>query len=467
VRQLEAMVNQLSAQMQAISGSAAAPTAPAAGSAPARPSTPAASPGQSLPYNPPVSPRFSSPATLDNLKAHTSFGPGFEIRTDDDEFIFQFHNLTQFEYRGYEQGGQATSRDSFLFPRQWFIFSGRAGRPFGYFVSLANAFDVVSILDVFVDVDYDPRLRFRFGRYKTPFTYEFPVEPVQGLVVPERSLFFNNFGQNRDDGVMAFGQLFDRYIDYAVSIGNGTRNGFVALQNSKKVSAYLNLHPFGKAEGSLLENFNIGGSVYAGESQQVAIPLTFRTVVPTTGNSVAGVPFLGLNNNVRESGFTALWDLHVAWFYKQWAFIGEWGSGREDYALSSSLWNRIPVPVEGYYLQGSYLLTGETRSSIGIVKPISPFDIRKGQYGTGAIEPYFRYEFLDIGKQVFTQGFADPNQWANRVWQTWVGVNWHMTQYMKVYFGWNHAEFNQPVIFAPGRRQLTSDEFLLRLQLYF
>jgi phosphate-selective porin OprO and OprP len=266
---------------------------------------------------------------------------------------------------------------------------------------------------------------------------------------------------------MAFGRLFDGQIDYAAMIGNGSRNTLVPLQDSKKVSGFLNWRPFGKAEGSLLENFNIGGSVYAGESQQVALPQTLRTVVPTTGNAVAGVPFLGFNNNVRESGFTAMWDLHLAWYYKQWQFIGEWGSGVQDYALTSSLFNRVRVPVQSFYLQTSYMLTGETRSGTGIVKPLHPFDIRKGQFGTGAIEPFFRYEHMDIGNQVFTQGLADQNLWTNSLFMTWVGVNWHMTQYVKVYFGWNHADFGQPVTFAPNRRQSTSDMFLLRFQLYF
>ena len=187
-----------------------------------------AAPGQSLPAEPAPSARFDIPATLESKKANVKFGPGFEIRTDDDEYIFQFHNLTQFEYRGYQQGGQTPGPRHLHFPRQWFMFSGRITKPIGYFVSLANGFDTVSLLDVFLDFDFDPRLRLRVGRFKTPFTYEFFVEPVQGLIIPERSLFFNNFGQNRDLGVMAFGRLFDNTLDYAAGIFNGTRNGFVA-----------------------------------------------------------------------------------------------------------------------------------------------------------------------------------------------------------------------------------------------
>ena len=427
----------------------------------------ASAPGQSLPPNPAPSRRFDMPATLDNKPGKVKFGPGFEIRTDDDEYVFQFHNLTQFEFRGYTQAGQANVHNTFDFPRQWFMFSGRVTKPVGYFVSMAHGFDALSILDVFVDFDIDPKARFRAGRFKTPFTYEFFVEPVQGLVVPERSIFFNNFAQNRDLGIMGFGRLMNGKLDYAYGFFNGTRNGVIDLDNAKAVAGFFNYRPFGNATDSLLENLNIGGSVFAGNQDHVALPQTLRTIVPTAGSSIIGVPFLSFNNNVREEGFDAFWDLHAAYYYKQLAVIGEWASGRNEYALSENLQNRTRVPINSYYVQASYLLTGETRSSIGILKPRNPVTFKPGNSGLGAWEPYARYEYLDISQNVFSAGFSDPNLWTNRVQQTWVGMNWHLTQYVKMYFGWNHAMFGDPVIFSPGRRQLTSDMFLWRLQLYF
>jgi phosphate-selective porin OprO and OprP len=476
IQQLESMVKTLSTKVGQRRGPSGPGTAAPNTGTPATATAPSAmggagAPDQSLPPDPPPAPRFNMPATLENLPGKVKFGPGFEIRTNDDEYIFQFHNLTQFDYRGYQQGGQTPVRDTFFIPRQWFMFSGRLTQPIGYFVSFANNISSWNILDVFADVDIDPRLRFRIGRFKTPFTYEFLVEPIQGLVVPERSIFFNNFGQNRDEGIMPFGRLFNNKVDYAGGIFNGTRNGFLAQQDGKFTSWFINYRPFGDEENTLLENFNIGGSVFAGNMAQAPIPGTsaapFRTVVPTTGDTTIGVPFLTLNNNVRQSGPMAFWDLHLAYFYRQLAVIGEWGSGYQDYALASSLRARTKVPVEAFYIQASYFLTGETRSSLGIVKPNHPFDLRKGKFGTGAIEPFFRYEYLDIGSQVFTNGLADPNLWANRVFQTHVGVNWHLTQYIKLYFDWNHAEFNEPVLFAPGRRQKTSDMALIRVQIFF
>ncbi len=488
IRQLEGMVNKLATQVNKLSppatpasataGGTSGGTAPnpdgggtptATGTGGAAPSATggASAPGQSLPPNPPSSKRFNSPATLESKKATARFGPGFEIRTEDDEFIFQFHNLTQFDYRGYQQGGQDPVHDTFTFPRQWFMFSGRITKPFGYFVSLANGFDTFSILDVFVDYDYDPKLRIRAGRFKTPFTYEFLVEPVQGLIIPERSLFFNNFAQNRDLGVMAYGRILNNQVDYAVGLFNGTRNGFVDSNDAKNVSAFLNWKPFGDEENTLFENLNIGGSVFAGRRNNLPAPNVLRTIVPIAGNAVAGTPFLAFNADAREVGYQAFWDLHIAYFYKQLAVIAEWGSGFQNYAPSSQVGNKTKIPVQSFYVEAGYLLTGETRSSVGIVKPNRPFDLRKGKFGPGAWELVGRYDYLDVGNEVFTRGFADPNLWTNSISMTDLGMNWHLNQYVKMYFDWQHSIFGDPVQFAPGRLQKTSDLFWVRLQLYF
>ena len=84
--------------------------------------------------------------------------------------------------------------------------------------------------------------------------------------------FFNNFGLNRDLGVMGYGRLFDNKFEYAAGIFNGSRNGFVAPTDNKFFAGYVNFKPFVNAEGSVFENFNIGGSVLEGNEQIVPIP---------------------------------------------------------------------------------------------------------------------------------------------------------------------------------------------------
>lgn len=491
IRQLEGMVNQLSGQFQQMQ---AAPRGGAAGTggAPGSTNGPTAgggpggsgvnartdqgtssgplAPGQSPPPNPAPSARFQMPPPNRNDPVTAKFGPGFEFKTADEEYVLQFHNLTQIEFRGYQQGGQSPVHDTFAIPRQWFMFSGRITKPIEYFVSFQEPFDAILPLDIFLNFHYDDRLQARVGRFKTPFTYEFYTLPIQGLINPERSLFFNNFALNREVGAMLWGRLFNKTTDYAAGLFNQTQNGFLDTSDGKAFLGYLNVKPFNNDKDSLLENLNIGGSVDVGDqfSGNVGpVPQVLRTAIATTGNQIIGVPFLTFNNNVRQAGQHTLWSLHAAYYYKQLSIIGEWQSGFQDYALANNLNNRTRLPIDSFYVQAGYFLTGETVSQRGSVKPLRPFDLRKGKRGPGAWELTGRYNYLSVGREVFSNGLADQNLWTNNLYLTDVGLNWSWNQYLKMYFTWEHAGFGNPVSFAPGRLQATSDMFWVRWQLYF
>ena len=484
IQQLEAMMQQMSAQIgqggPGLGGSGPI-TTPTTNTVPpgATPggNTPTAvpsgkgplAPGQSSPPNPPPSARFRMPATTINNPLTGIFGPGFQVTTEDEEFVLQFHDLTQIEFRGYQQGGQNPTHDTFALPRQWWMFSGRITKPWEYFLSFQNGFDTFTGLDMFLNAHYDDRVQVKMGRFKTPFTYEFYTEPIQGLIQPERSLFFNNFALNRSVGGMVWGRLFNTTapLDYAVGIFNGDRNSFLASSDAKNVLAYLNWRPFALLEGSAVENFVLGGSVMEGSETNVPNPATFRTVVATAGNAVNGVPFLSFNANARESGARAFWDLHAAWYYQQLSLIAEWQSGYQDYALTTNLAAHDRIGVESYYVQAGYFITGETVSGRNVVKPLRDFDIRKGKRGPGAIELAGRFNSLNLTKNIFSSGLADGNIWTNNLYTTDLGFNWYINQYIKVYFTWQHAVFGNPVQYNANAMQKTSDLFLLRFQLYF
>ena len=420
--------------------------------------------GSLSPTAPTPSARFNMPAPNQSIPLKARFGPGFELMTEDEEYQFQFHDLTQVEYKGYLQGNQNPVVDSFDIPRQWWIFSGRLTKPIEYFAVPAFGFNNVNLLDAFINIHYDDRIQFKVGRFKTPFTYEFYSLPINGLISPERSLFFNNFGLNRDIGGQVWGQFFEKRLDYAVGIFNGNPNSYLDTNDSKDVAAFLNFRPFGNQKGSLLENFNFGGSTNFGNRNGSPIPNVLRT---TAGNATSGESFLAYNQDVRESGDRAMWDLHAALYYKHLSLLSEWGSGFQNLAHLANLGNHSRVPVDSFYVQGGYFITGETVSARGALKPLRPFDLRKGKRGPGAIELTSRYDLLQIGQQVFDRGFADPNLWSNRVYTINAGINWYPTQYTKVYLGWEHTEYGDPVQYRPGALQLTNNLFWLRFQVYF
>ena len=79
-------------------------------------------------------------------------------------------------------------------------------------------------------------------------------------------------------------------------------------------------------------------------------------------------------------------------------------------------------------VQAGYLLTGETRSSVGIVKPLHPLDPRPGHFGLGAFELTGRYDYLNVGREAFTLKSAicrsDQNQRLFQQVDTKDGTSW-------------------------------------------
>ena len=412
------------------------------------------------------------PYTPKLVKGYAGVGPGFVISSDDDEYQLQFHNLTQFELRQYNNQNMNPTKSGFGFPRQWLIFNGRLTKPIEYFVATNWGFTNLSLLDAFINIHYDDRIQWKFGRFKTPYSYEFYAEPINGLISPERSIFFNNYGPNRDLGAMVWGQVFDKTTDYAVGVFNGVRNGQVDNNNAKDVIAYFNSRPLEKSGIDLLKYWNVGGSTSYNVYNGVARPEVFRTNVPYPGDPSVSPLWMQLNPGVQNFGSEKLWSMHSAWFYKSASVIGEWYGGYETYAKTASLMKGTHVPNSGWYMQAGYFLTGEQVTSRGMVQPLHNFN-PKNWSGIGAVEMSFRWADMNVDKSVFN--FASEQRWTSNTNVVDLGVNWYWNNNIKFYLGWQKAMFGQPIQAAPGINpsaspsywMSSSDMFWLRAQLYY
>jgi phosphate-selective porin OprO and OprP len=58
---------------------------------------------------------------------------------------------------------------------------------------------------------------------------------------------------------------------------------------------------------------------------------------------------------------------------------------------------------------------------------------------------------------------------GNRLFMTDVGITWHMTQYVKMFFDWNHVEYNNPVTLNTqnGKTGNQNNALWWRPQLFF
>ncbi|WP_337173985.1 porin [Paludisphaera sp.] len=419
-------------------------------------------------------PGLSTIAAPSRLPLESHFGPGFQFQTPDEEFLLQVHVQSQIEARVWgDPNGGAPFRDGFYLPRQRIFFNGRITRPIEYVFSLNRGFGELNILETFLNFHPDDRFQVRFGRYFTPLGYDqFAVRNLW-LPTPERSLFTTNLGTNRQVGLMGWGFLFDKRLDYAAGVFTGPRNSFEDVNNAKDFMGYLNARPFQASERfPALRNWNVGGSVSHGRQDQPAVPLAFRVGATAPTNApqadLAAAPFLRLNRDVMERGPRLLGSVHSAYFNKGLSVIGEWNYGHAGYA-SPVLGTSADVPISGFYVTGAYFLTGEHVDRRAMVAPLRPVtaagdDRRRG---IGAWELVGRYSRLSLGRQIFDAGLADPEVWSSGAATYEAGLNWYWNEHLKVYMFWLRGDFDDPVRYGALDSRDGVDMFWMRFQLYY
>jgi phosphate-selective porin OprO and OprP len=403
---------------------------------------------------------------------------GYEFATRDGEVSTRIRYLVQADARFFNPSNENPVTSGFYLPRARLYFDGHITKPVEYQLSFQQAYDNFNLLNAFLNFNYDKRFQVRFGRFKTPYTYEFYKINVWDLNAPERSLYNVNFALNRQLGGTLSGELFNDRMEYVVGAFNGQRNSYQPFKNTPDVVALLNFVPFQQVEQeswlSVFRNLNFGGSGAFGVENNPLVPAVLRTSANASAATIdsssaynsANVPFLAFNDNVRERGARALWEMHLAYFYQGLTLLGAWDSGFESWAMGISGPRPVRVPVNGYFVQAAYIVTGETRTETGLIDPIHPFDIRPGRFGIGAIEPTARFSEVTVGRQIFTSGFADPNLWSNRADMVDVGVNWYLNRSVKIYCGWEYSIFGQPVYYSPDHFSKTNGTFWLRFQVY-
>jgi len=391
--------------------------------------------------------------------------------SDDGEWTLNFHNETQLDIRTYAQHHSSpVNQVGFYIPRMRMIFNGRLTKPIEYNISINKGLGSLDLLDAYLNLNYDPRFQVQFGRYRVPFTYDWYALSNQFLSTPERSVFALNLGYNRNVGAMLHGELLEERVDYAVAVVNGPRNSYYDSNSAKDVLGYVNIRPFHNNPNlQIFRNLNVGASVGFGHQNQNANPVAFRTSTSASGsagNFDAAPSFLELNDNVREMGQREQWEVHLAYYYKQLTVMAALDRGLNTYGFSNAP-GSVPVHAKAWHAQFGYFLTGEEIRRRTFVDVLRPFDLRAGKRGPGAWELQARYDHFQLSSNVFTGGLADSTVWTNSVNTVDVGLNWYLNRYIKIDFDWQHCSYGDPVQYAPGKTNTSSDLFWVRFQNYF
>jgi phosphate-selective porin OprO/OprP len=193
---------------------------------------------------------------------------------------------------------------------------------------------------------------------------------------------------------------------------------------------------------NMKSNFQLGASAarIINEPDR-SLSIGDRPETRVDGTRLVGFGFSNLPAAVGASS-ASLFGLEGAMNYGPLSLQGEYfhyNLERTNAALRDPSFN-------GWYLQGSYVLTGEMRpyvagsAAFGAPSPRNPF--RPGSNGWGAWELKARYSVNDLNAFTF-----DPNP-ANRVRggeQTIIsaGVNWYLNRNVRWLFDYSHVDVNR------------------------
>jgi phosphate-selective porin OprO/OprP len=406
---------------------------------------------------------------------------GFILHSADDRFNLRFTGQIQGDYRAFLDARDYTDLDTFLVRRARL---GIEADMFKYFefrllpdFSNNQAPGVnasARIQDAYINIHYWHAFQVEAGKFKQPFSYE---QLIQDRFVPtvERSLI-DQLVPSRDEGIMIHGQnLFRDHFDYAISVSNGEINGDNDTGKNKDLVARLAVRPFDEDFfWEFLHGLQLGIAGTTGEENEPVSPNVLRT--PAT------VLFFQFNSSVRADGLRNRWSPEVTYFNGSLGFAAQYFHQQQDlqpvFAGPGSQYH-LDIPFDGFYVMGTYLLTGERRTTFSApIAPLRPFDPCHAWCCCGAWELVGRISRLTVGEDVFARlptgrttfvTLADPAKFSRGATELTAGFNWYLNRWVRMQFNYEHAWFDDAVRLGPGPQGLLrhQDSLLARLQLIF
>ncbi len=404
-------------------------------------------------------------------KLIAEFEDGVVLKTDDDEFELAIRILEQTDFKYFSPRDQMPARPGVYIPRFRAYFEGHITSSYGYELSLQRSVEgAFDILDANINFQPSEEFQIKIGRFIVPYSYDWYDHLEQFFIAPERGLYPLNFGLSREAGVMFWGRLNDGEMQYALGGFSGQLSGLADTNTTRDLVGYLNFRPLRNTGSTMWENLNLGGSAAYGDQAFAGEPLPLRTSLQSSENDdaaqAASSVFLEYEEDVEVLGKREQAALHLAWYYEQLSFESEVQVGRFGYEKADVA---TKVPVVGYNIALSYFITGEEVTGRKIVIPDHPFNPGSGETGPGAIEPYVRYSYLQLGEQIFEDQLADGNDWTRQISMVDLGWNWYPNRYVKFYFDWQLSMYGSPVVLNEEKdeRSKTNQLFWLRAQVFF
>lgn len=279
--------------------------------------------------------------------------------------------------------------------------------------------------DVYADYRQSGVIRARAGHFKLPFSLDENTSPAD-LDFAYRSLAASLLAPGRDWGVMAHGRVANRRMRYEFGLfdhdGRNARTRNVdRVYGGRTLAGRLLLEPFRVSKGAL-HDLSIGAAFTASALAEGLSGLRGRTVLDD--------PFFPANIWVR--GPRRRVGLEAQWLTGPFSVKAEHirvatdrrGQSVEDRDLS-------PLIATGWYLSGTWALTGERKAG-GLDTPARP--LFRGGWGTvelAARRETVRFFSAATGQDPSTSPRADVIL-GNSDRIVTLGINWYVNRWVKI-----------------------------------
>lgn len=387
-----------------------------------------------------------SPTGQETARQATSgYGNGFFMRSADGRNQLAIEGLMQTNGRFFEAG--LPDRDSEFFLRRFRLeLVGKLHRVYRFKMEPNFTEDGVHLDEAWIGLQPgDGDFKVILGRMKEPFSLE-EMSSLRRMEFVEKSIL-NQFIPAEDHGITLLGRALDRQLEWGLAYYNGT--GGNDLNSDKDGAARLVWHPCG--------GFQVGVAATYGRADQDISGKELRTETR--------VPFAEFQKGSRRDGDLMRLGAEAAWFCGPASVKGEYIHIEQDMNTVAS----GTVSLSGYYISGTWLLTGEPKS-FGTVRPKSPvlFDTVDASEasGAGAFEFAWRVSELELDRDLVDLGLVPMAMYPGRVRTFDVGINWYLTPHARMLTHLVYTDYEHRITRA-GDTRGSETSLLLQFQLSF
>ena len=279
--------------------------------------------------------------------------------------------------------------------------------------------------------------RVRGGKFKIPFSLD-ENTGASRLDFMFRSLAATHLAPGRDIGVMAHGRVWKRVIGYEAGVfehdgKNARTNNTAKVFGGQTKAARVTIEPLRNMKNAV-GDLSLGVAFTRSDVPEGIAALRGQTVMEQTFFSSADYI---VNGPRRRTGIEMEFLPGPASIKAEWMKVEteRRGESVEDTDLS-------PLIGEGWYVSGTYAITGEKKSNVN--NPKKPLL----QGGFGAVEVGARVESLRFRSGASAEpGSRSPRAdviLGNRNQVTTFGVNWYINRFFKVQANYIREKLDDP-----------------------